>query len=113
MRVLVCGSRSWKDGRRIKARLKKLPRGSIIISGGAKGADLLAATVARGLGFEVKEFKPDWEAFGKSAGLKRNIQMLEEKPHLVIAFWDGVSTGTAHTLKHAKEQGVEIEIIKS
>jgi hypothetical protein len=110
MRVLVCGSRSWKDQRRIRSRLAQLPRGTIVLHGGARGADRLADGAARGLGMTVMEFKADWSR-GRQAGFERNLVMLDEKPDLVLAFWDGQSKGTAHTIDQAIERGIAVEVI--
>jgi YspA, cpYpsA-related SLOG family len=110
MRVLVCGSRSWKDARRIRQRLAELPRSTIVIHGEARGADALADAAARGLGLTVMTFPADWSR-GKQAGFERNIAMLDEKPDLVIAFWDGKSKGTAHTIDQAIERGIAVEVI--
>lgn len=111
MRVLVCGSRSWKDGKAIRKRLSELPRSTIILHGGARGADMLADAAARGLGMSVMEYKPDFNRYGRGAPLVRNVIMLEEKPDLVIAFWDGKSTGTQHVIDNAMKKGIAVEVI--
>jgi len=113
MRVLVCGSRNWSDGRAIRERLRSLPRGSTVVHGGARGADRLAGEIARTLGFEVHEMPAHWfrnETFNRRAGLERNIAMLETKPDLVIAFWKDGSTGTAHTIEQATRRGIALEV---
>jgi SLOG family YspA-like protein len=113
--VLVCGSRSWRDSDLIEARLRQLPRGTQIINGGARGADRLAATIAGRLGFDVWTFPAQWESSGvynPRAGLERNIEMLDgTTPDLVLAFWDGRSTGTAHTIEQATRRGIKVEVI--
>jgi YspA, cpYpsA-related SLOG family len=109
IKVLVCGSRAWDDYVAIFDRLSLLPRGSTIVHGGARGADQIAARVAGRLGFQVEEFLPDWSN-GKRAGLDRNLVMLDQKPDLVIAFWDGHSTGTTHTITEATKRGIPVEV---
>ena len=113
MRVLVCGSRDWTDETRIFQQLLLLPPGTEIITGGARGADHLAAGLARGLGFGVKVFFPDWKTHGRSAGFVRNTAMLNEDPDLVIAFWDGQSRGTAHTIYEAHNRAIPVEVIRA
>jgi hypothetical protein len=110
MRVLVCGSRSWDDAAEIAEALKRLPRGSTVIHGGARGADQLAGTVAAKLGFEVEVYPADWSAYGKRAGFIRNMEMIDTQPDRVVAFWDGRSTGTKHTLDLARRAEIEVEI---
>jgi YspA, cpYpsA-related SLOG family len=115
MRVLVCGSRSWDDFGLILDRLAQLPRGSTVIHGGARGADQMAARVAVRLGLQVEEFIPHWRDveghYNRRAGIERNLLMLDQEPELVLAFWDGRSTGTAHTVAEASRRGIPVERI--
>jgi hypothetical protein len=113
MKVLVCGSRTWESARIIDERLRQLPRGTTIIVGGARGADRLSAMIARGLGFEVIEFPANWRpdgVYNPRAGVERNLRMLDEDPDLVIAFWEGGSTGTKHTITEANRRGITVEV---
>lgn len=113
MKVLVCGSRHWSDAVKIKDRLSKLPPDTLIIEGGAKGADTMAFLVARSLGLKVMDFKADWEKYGKMAGPIRNRQMLDQVPDLVIAFHEDLakSLGTRDTVNEAKRRGIPVEVI--
>ncbi|MFW9879075.1 MAG: SLOG family protein [Candidatus Thorarchaeota archaeon] len=74
----------------------------MIISGGAKGADEIAYYTARNHHIPYKEFIAEWEKYGKSAGYKRNKQIVDACD-MVLAFWDGKSKGTQHTINLAKE----------
>lgn len=111
MKVLVCGSRTWNDARTVRERLWALPRGTTIIHGAARGADILAATQARSLGLAERAFPADWRGLGKRAGIIRNLAMLDDGPDRVIAFWDGRSTGTKHTIDEAQRRGIPVEIV--
>ncbi len=110
-RVLVCGSRTWTDANLIRARIAGLPRGCEVLHGDARGADNLAASEAMLRGLTVRAFPADWKRHGKRAGLVRNIAMLDENPDLVIAFWDGKSTGTVHTITQARARRLPVEVI--
>ncbi len=111
MKVLVCGSRSWHRTSLIHERLAKLPRGTEIIHGGARGADEIAGEYARALGLTETIFLADWKRHGKKAGIIRNYEMLNQEPDLVLAFWDGKSTGTQHTIDEAENRGIKVEIL--
>jgi YspA, cpYpsA-related SLOG family len=64
-----------------------------IIHGDAQGADKGAHYFAEAMGLKELSFPANWEKYGKSAGPKRNRQMLEEaSPDLVIAFPGGKGT---------------------
>ena len=110
-RVLVCGSRAWTDAAAIRDRLAKLPSGSEVMHGGARGADRIAGTAATSLGLSVREFPADWKNLGRSAGVQRNLAMLDEEPDLVLAFWLNGSAGTAHTIREARKRGIEVEVL--
>ncbi len=130
IRVLVCGSRSWTDEKRILMALLYAEYVSdeyidTVIHGGAKGADTLAGTAAKKMcGYnrpqvevdkntpEVVVYPANWNLYGKAAGMIRNRQMLTEgKPDLVLAFWDGKSRGTANMIAEARKAGVEVKVI--
>lgn len=113
MRVLVCGSRGWTDYGRIKRRLAELPAGSVVVEGCARGADALAELAAESLGLKVEHHPADWST-GRSAGFRRNLEMLDYPiPDLVIAFWDGRSRGTTHTVRIAQNRDIPIEVWNS
>jgi hypothetical protein len=108
--VLVCGSRGWSNAEAIRWRLAGLAAGSVVISGGAAGADTLADQAARELGLASIVYRANWKRDGKRAGVLRNLLMLDSEPALVIAFWDGTSPGTKHTIEEARKRGIELEI---
>lgn len=111
MKVLVCGSRSWSRPTLIGKRLAKLPRGTEVIHGGARGADEFAAIYARALGLKETAYPADWRGKGRRAGIIRNLEMLDQNPDLVLAFWDGESRGTQHTIDEAESRGIRVEIL--
>ena len=100
MRVAIVGSRNWREGERIADYINRLPADTVIISGGARGADSMAAKIARYRGLEVVEYLPDWNANGKAAGVMRNTTIVENAD-AVVAFWDGKSKGTIDTVNKA------------
>ena len=76
-----------------------------VISGGAKGADSLArkaALIMQPEGVKYTEFPALWQTHGKAAGFIRNQQIVDACD-VVLAFWDGKSRGTNHTIKLAKQ----------
>lgn len=112
MKVIVCGSREWTDRGSIEAVLSKLEADTIVLHGGCRGADALAGEVAEGLGFTVIEFPALWATEGKSAGPRRNVRMLGQRPDRVIAFHEDLdkSKGTKHMVSIARQAGVPVEV---
>ena len=86
-----------------------LPKNAIIISGGAKGVDQAAEDEARKLGMEVISVPPEWDKYGRRAGLVRN-DMIVAIADCVVAFWDGVSRGTKYTIDSAKKQNMIVQV---
>lgn len=84
---------------------------SLIVSGGAKGADSLAEEYAKDNNIPTKIFLLDWSK-GRSAGIQRNHNIILASD-AVIAFWDGKSKGTEHSINLAKKYKKMLLIIKS
>lgn len=82
-----------------------------IVSGGALGIDRCARRYAQTHGIKLTEFLPDYELFGRSAPLKRNITIIEYSD-LILAFWDGQSRGTQFVIDRCKKTGKPIKIFK-
>ena len=110
MKVLVCGSRDWVDWKLIRLVVSQLPKDCLVIHGGAAGADSMAGYVAKQLGLSVKVFPAQWDRFGRAAGYVRNIEMLDQNPDLVIAFHDGKSKGTKHSVMEAKKRNIKTSV---
>jgi hypothetical protein len=55
-------------------------------------------------------FPAKWDEYGKAAGPIRNQEMVDSKPDLVLAFWDGRSPGTLDAIKRAVLAGIEVNI---
>lgn len=101
MNVAVIGSRSFKNFELLKNTLSKIEI-SLIISGGADGADSLAERYAREQSIPTKIFLPDWKKYGKSAGMIRNTDIINEAD-IVVAFWDKSSKGTKDSIDKANK----------
>ena len=112
IRIAVVGSRNFFDYRLLKKELDEfLTKGATLVSGGVSGADALAEKYARENGREIEVIKPDWITYGPSAGFRRNREIVE-KATMVVAFWDGNSKGTAHTIQLAQTEGKPVHIIR-
>jgi hypothetical protein len=114
MRVLVTGSRTWSDAELVFSVLDHWNETvgiDTIIEGCALGADQMAYEWARERNVGCESYPADWHNFGKSAGPRRNSQMLiEGKPDLVIAFHDDLrnSVGTGDMVHKAVKAGIEV-----
>ncbi len=106
MKLAIVGGRDFDDYDLLQSTLRLFNRHpkdfpETIISGGAKGADSLALRFAGERSLTVRIFPAEWSKYGKSAGFLRN-QTIVDNCDMVLAFWDGVSRGTADTIEKAK-----------
>ena len=106
MKVAVIGSR----GLSVTDLGRYLPENTTeIVSGGAKGVDTSAREYAKSNGIKLTEFLPEYTRFGRSAPLKRNITIIGYSD-IVLAFWDGKSSGTKFVIDNCHRLGVEVRV---
>lgn len=112
MRVLVCGDRYWNNRDFLFDVLDRWHQRepiTMIIEGGAQGADLMAREWALHKNIPFKEFPADWNKWGKAAGPIRNTQMLDQgKPQRVIGFHANIATskGTKDMLRQSMKRKI-------
>lgn len=112
IRVLVCGGRDFDDRAALDAALDRLHaqhRFTLLIAGGARGADTMAEQWARDRGIRTRIYMARWTIYGRAAGPIRNARMLRKgRPDLVVAFPGG--KGTAGMVALARDAGVEVVV---
>lgn len=114
MKLAVVGSRTFNDYELLKKELDNIHKETpitLIISGGAKGADSLSERWAHENNIPTQIFKPMWEKFGKQAGFLRNKDIVLNSEQ-VLAMWDGVSKGTLHSINIADHHQIPYKIVK-
>jgi predicted Rossmann fold nucleotide-binding protein DprA/Smf involved in DNA uptake len=109
MKIAIIGSRTFRNWELLQSTLESFSP-EAIVSGGAKGADTLAKNYAIMKGIKLIEFLPNYAQYGRSAPIMRNFQIIDSSDQ-VIAFWDGKSKGTLHSINHAKKTGKEVVCI--
>ena len=108
MKVAVIGSRSLT----VQNMGEYLPQGvTEIVSGGAKGIDTCAREYAHQSGLKLTEFLPDYPRYGRSAPLRRNLEIIRYADQ-VIAFWDGRSHGTRFVIEECSKQGKKVTVYR-
>jgi len=110
VKIAVVGSRKFSNYNLLKDTLEQEPLISVIVSGGAKGADQLSERYALEKQIPTQIFRPDWDQYGKQAGFIRNKKIVEACDKL-IAFWDGNSKGTSHSIYLARQFGKKVKVI--
>lgn len=83
----------------------------IIVSGGAAGADNLAAKWANENNCQIIVFKPDWDKYGKFAGPKRNTLIIEQSDYC-LAFPSKSGKGTQDSIKKAMKKKIPLKVVE-
>lgn len=73
-----------------------------VVCGKAKGADTFGELWAIDNDIRVTYFPADWVRYKKRAGPIRNEQM-GDYADMLVAFWDGKSTGTKHMINYMRK----------
>lgn len=115
MKIGIVGSRDFKNTKLIKqvvASIYKKYPDVVIVSGGARGPDTIAATEAKKLGMqEPIIFPAEWNVNGvvdRGAGMKRN-SIIVENSDMIIAFYTNTN-GTKDTIQKTIRKGKSVFI---
>ena len=115
MRIAIIGSRSFINFDYFEKTIftnYKIDNIKEIISGGIEGTDTLAEEFAIKYSIPMSIFIPEWDLYdGEYAVYIRNIQIIDSSDE-VIAFWDGISKGTKHSIELANKAKKKLMIIK-
>ena len=88
---------------------------TVVVSGGARGVDTIAARAAEAAGLQSTVLSPDREKYpGKlifRAYMERN-RAIVDACDLLLAVWDGKSRGTSYTIGYARKQGKPVFVVR-
>lgn len=88
----------------------------LIVSGGATGADSIAKEFAQrmmkeGKNISLREHLPSPNLPVYRRYFARNEQIVRDST-VILALWDGVSTGTLNTIEYAQKKGVPVFVFR-
>jgi hypothetical protein len=110
MKTIIAGSRDVTDYEYVTQACRDCGwEITSVVSGTAKGVDILGERYAEENGLPLFRFPADWTRYGKRAGYIRNSKMASVADALV-AVWDGSSRGTEHMINIAKETGLKVYV---
>lgn len=112
MYVAIVGSREFGDLEQVVEFVNALPAGTVVVSGGARGVDSIAEAAAKRRGLETCIYPADWLRWGKAAGIRRNVDIVN-KADVIVAFWDGRSRGTEYTIELARAKGKLVHVVSA
>lgn len=112
--LAIVGARTFNDKTSFEGAMEtyvaKNGFPSLVVSGGAMGADTLGENWAKANDIPTKIYKPDWSKFGKAAGILRNTDIVAACDKMV-AFPSATGKGTQDSIRKAKEAGKEVAIV--
>ncbi|MFI5877567.1 SLOG family protein [Streptomyces sp. NPDC051445] len=77
-----------------------------------KGADAIAHHFGLVVGIEIEAHPADWDSWGKSAGFRRNADMVNLGADLCLAFIRGGSRGASMTAGLARDVQIPTEVFR-
>lgn len=95
-RIIISGSRSISFLDDLCETFNNLNKNVTLILGDAEGIDLHARNLAEKHSIKYEVFKADWGTYGKSAGMIRNLSMIESGVDFAYLFLENNSRGTSH-----------------
>lgn len=130
-RILVTGSRYWRDTEAIRIALAEVWHpDAVLVNGYAKGADTLAYSCWRGWGGQTEAYPADWHgpcraecqpghrrpssaarSICPAAGNYRNQRMVDLGADLCLAFPLPDSRGTRDCIRRAEAAGIPVRVI--
>ena len=113
MKVAIVGSRHFSEPDRVSDYVNALPQGASIITGSASGVDAAATKAARAKGIPVQVIPASFDELADAAKSAARNQRLIDACDVLVAFWDGSSKGTRHTVDRALDSGKEVRVFIS
>lgn len=118
--LLIAGGRDFTDAETFERVVREYiagdEAGTVIVEGGAKGADSLAREYAEKNGMAYVEMAADWKRYGRAAGPKRNEAMVKyifDMDGTALFFWDGKSKGTKNCIIDANSLCIPVSIYRT
>ena len=90
--------------------VNSLPPRASIITGSASGVDAAVTRAARARGLAVQVIPASFEEVSDAKKAATRNQRLVDACDVLVAFWDGASTGTRDTLERAIDSGKEVHV---
>ena len=113
MKTIIAGSRDIEDFEIVDHAVRSSGFTiTEVVSGRARGVDILGEGWASLNNIPIKPFPAKWKEdgiFDRGAGHKRNAAMAEYADAL-IAIWDGASPGTRNMINEAAKRGLKLYV---
>ena len=109
----IVGSRHFSDLERVSAYVRDLPAATALVTGSASGVDAAATRAARERGLPVHMIGASFEEARDEGSAAQRNQRFVDSIDVLVAFWDGASSGTRGTVDRALDSGREVHVFIS
>jgi hypothetical protein len=115
VRILLTGSRDWDDEAGVRAALTDATAGApgphVVVHGACPtGGDAIADRIAADLGLTIERHPAQWRRYGRSAGYRRNVEMVAAGADVCLAFIRDSSPGASMTARLAVEARIPVRL---
>lgn len=114
-KVIIAGSRDFQDYDLLREKcdkiLENIQEEIWVVSGTAKGADMMGESYARERGYQIVYFPPNWRLYGRGAGPVRNREMAEYADAAIVFMKKEGSIGSQNMIDTAKSKGLKVRVI--
>jgi predicted Rossmann fold nucleotide-binding protein DprA/Smf involved in DNA uptake len=110
VKVAIVGSRHFSEPDKVADYVNALPHGASIITGSASGVDAAATRTARANAIPVQVIPASFDELADPSKSAARNQRLIDACDVLVAFWDGKSTGTRKTVERALDSGKEVHV---
>lgn len=83
---------------------------TVVVGDCPTGLDEIARQLCKAWGMRCEVHKANWERFGRAAGPRRNIGMVERGAHVCLGFPRGESRGTRGCMAMAERAGIPVRV---
>ena len=111
MKIGIVGSRNFPKLELVRKAIERLPKDTVIVSGGADGVDRYAIQVAQELGLKTEEYLPDFsKGYDVNQYHIRNEKIVLNSDK-VIAFQFNKSKGTQSTIDFCRKYNKPCDVV--
>lgn len=116
MKIGIVGSRKFPQLNLVKWFVDELPKGCIVVSGGARGVDTAAVQAAKSRGLETIVHLPDLSGCKERIDYTRRYyarnQLIADDVSFLVAFTEKDRGGTWDTIKRVRQLKKPVKVIR-
>lgn len=114
-KIIIAGGRDFNDYDLLRKKcdkiLQNIQEEIWVVSGTARGADMMGEKYALDHGYQIVYFPPNWRLYGAGAGPVRNREMAEYADAAIVFMKKEGSKGSQNMIDTANSKGLKVRVI--